>query len=87
MPAKAILASADGGGVRPKSWRLGILPDTLPVWRLRYCAQGLAGLHTRPLAGRHSPSARKIAHRLPGTPLAEAMWIAIEESPNALGTK
>lgn len=52
LRAKVILASADGEGVRPMARRLGISPNTVAVWRRRYRAQGLAGLRTRPRAGR-----------------------------------
>ncbi len=52
LRAKVILASAAGEGVRPMARRLGISPNTVAVWRRRYRRQGLAGLRSRPRAGR-----------------------------------
>src|SRR5215467_7304068 len=52
LRAKVILASAKGEGVRPLARRLGVSPNTVAVWRRRYRRQGLAGLRTKPRAGR-----------------------------------
>jgi transposase len=52
LRARLILASAKGEGVRPLARRLGISPNTVAVWRRRYRSQGVAGLRTRPRAGR-----------------------------------
>jgi transposase len=52
LRAKVILASAEGEGVRPLARRLRISPNTVAVWRRRYRRYGLAGLRTRPRAGR-----------------------------------
>lgn len=52
LRTKVILASAEGEGVRPMARRLSISPNTVAVWRRRYRAEGLAGLRTKPRAGR-----------------------------------
>ena len=52
LRAKVILASAQGEGVRPLARRLGVSPNTVAVWRRRYRSEGLAGLRTKPRAGR-----------------------------------
>ena len=52
LRARLILASAKGEGVRPLARRLEISPNTVAVWRRRYRSQGVAGLRTRPRAGR-----------------------------------
>jgi transposase len=52
LRAKVILASARGEGVRPLARRLGVSPNTVAVWRRRYRSLGLAGLRTKPRAGR-----------------------------------
>lgn len=52
LRAKVILASARGEGVRPLARRLGVSPNTVAVWRRRYRGLGLAGLRTKPRAGR-----------------------------------
>ena len=52
LRAKVILASARGEGVRPLARRLSVSPNTVAVWRRRYRSLGLAGLRTKPRAGR-----------------------------------
>jgi transposase len=52
LRAKVILASGRGEGVRPLARRLSVSPNTVAVWRRRYRSLGLAGLRTKPRAGR-----------------------------------
>jgi transposase len=52
LRARVILASAEGEGVRPMARRLGVSPNTVAVWRRRWRGEGLAGLRTKPRAGR-----------------------------------
>lgn len=52
LRARVILASAAGESVRALARRLEVSPNTVAVWRRRYRGEGLAGLRTRPRAGR-----------------------------------
>ena len=52
LRAKVILDSAAGESVRALARRLEVSPNTVAVWRRRYRGEGLAGLRTKPRAGR-----------------------------------
>lgn len=52
MRAKIVLSGADGEAVRVTARRLGTTMPTVCTWRRRYREEGLAGLQSRPMAGR-----------------------------------
>ena len=50
--ARIVLGSAAGESVRGLAARLGVTQTTVCLWRRRYRGEGLAGLRTKPRAGR-----------------------------------